>query len=134
MNLNLIKVLDREGDAMLLNADDFVCAHQRIERDQNTDVNLGEEGRGAACSSSLDSIVARIKAKLIMLTLKKGTQRHDIEDMRIFFDPTKIKRLALERDGKTVSVLVQNDIYVVEESTEKILELIALAGVEVNIV
>lgn len=154
MNLNLIKVLDREGDAMLLNADDFVCAHQRIERGQKTDsmkfsmsfVNLGEEGRGAACNDSLDyivaaacndsldSIVARIKAKLIMLTLKKGTQGHDIEDMRIFFDPTKIKRLALERDGKTVSVLVQNDIYIVEESTEKVLELIALAGVEVNIV
>ena len=132
--MNLIKVLDKEDDAMLLNADDFVCAHQRIERGQKTYVNLGEEGRGAACNDSLDSIVARIKAKLIMLTLKKGTQGHDIEGMRIFFDPTKIKRLALERDGKTVSVLVQNDIYVVEESTEKILELIAQAGVEVNIV
>lgn len=119
---------------MLLNADDFVCAHQRIERGQNTDVNIGEEGRGAACSDSLDSIVAKIKAKLITLTLKKGTKNHDIEDMRIVLDPTKIKRLALDRDGKTVHVLVQNDVYTVEESTKKILELIAQAGVGVNII
>lgn len=132
--MNLIRVSDREGDSMLLNADDFVCAHQRIERGQNTDVNLGEEGRGAACSDSLDSIVAKIKAKLITLTLKKGTKNHDIEDMRIVLDPTKIKRLALDRDGKTVHVLVQNDVYTVEESTKKILELIAQAGVGVNII
>jgi hypothetical protein len=54
--------------------------------------------------------------------------------MRIVFDPTKIKRLALDRDGETVQVLVQNDIYTVEESTERILELMAQAGVEVNII
>lgn len=134
MNLNLIKVLDREDDAMLLNADDFVCAHQRNERGQKTDVNLGEEGRGAACSDSLDSIVSKIKAKLVTLTLKENTRSHDTGDGRIIIDPAKIKRLALGSDGKAVLVCVQNDIYTVKESTEKVLELIAQAGVEVNII
>lgn len=134
MNLNLIKVLDKEGDAMLLNADDFVCAHQRNEGGQNTDVNLGEEGRGAACGDSLDSIVSKIKAKLITLTLKKNVKDFDIGDGRIVLDPTKIKRLALGNDGKTVHLMFQNDIYVVEESMEKVLELIDQTGVEVSIV
>jgi len=134
MNLNLIKVLDKAGDEMLLSVNDFVCAHQRNERGQSTDVNLGEEGRGAACADDLDSIISRIKAKLITLTLKKGTKNHDIGDGRIILDPTKIKRLALGDDGKTVHILFQNDLYVVEESTEKILELIAQAGVGVNII
>jgi len=132
--MNLIRVSDREGDLMLLNVNDFVCAHQKNERGQSTDVNLGEEGRGAACADDLDSIISRIKAKLITLTLKKGTKNHDIGDGRIILDPTKIKRLALGDDGKTVHILFQNDLYVVEESTEKILELIAQAGVGVNII